>query len=272
MCRGPTAAIPIGEARHGLRRELRASNARPGPRSHRNVIGRTNPYTGLAYRDDPTIFAWELANEPRRYTDAWIDDTAAFIKSLDPNHLVTTGSEGTPPWEQQDFSTAHDGPDIDYGTVHIWPQNWDWYDPADPSTYAAAEDKARQFLLEHAAAAAELGKPLVLEEFGLARDPQPQGDPLDPASPTTYRDRFLAAMFAVVEASAASGGALAGDNLWAWSGAARPGDPWVGDPPHELAGWYSVYDSDDFHSGNYRRARRGAGWFRTAGSRCGATT
>jgi len=31
------------------------------------MIGHTNPYTGLKYRDDPTIFAWELANEPRRY-------------------------------------------------------------------------------------------------------------------------------------------------------------------------------------------------------------
>ncbi|MGB8981432.1 MAG: hypothetical protein WCC12_06125 [Anaerolineales bacterium] len=31
------------------------------------IIGHTNPYTGLKYRDDPTIFAWELANEPRRY-------------------------------------------------------------------------------------------------------------------------------------------------------------------------------------------------------------
>ncbi len=60
------------------------------------IINHTNPYTGLKYRDDPAIFSWELANEPRRYPLDWINDTAAYIKSLDPNHMVTTGSEGTP--------------------------------------------------------------------------------------------------------------------------------------------------------------------------------
>lgn len=208
------------------------------------LLQRTNPYTGLPYRDDPTIFAWELANEPRRYPQRWIDDTAAFIKSLDPNHLVTTGVEGALPWREQDFRAAHDGPDIDYATVHIWPQNWGWYDPERPASYESAEAKALAYLREHAAAAAGLGKPLVLEEFGLARDCEPLQDILDPASPTSYRDRFLAAMLAEVSASAAAGGPLAGSNVWAWSGAARPGDAWVGDPPHEEPGWYSIYDDD----------------------------
>jgi hexosaminidase len=208
------------------------------------LIKRTNPTTGLPYRDDPAIFAWELANEPRRYPQRWIDDTAAFIKTLDPNHLVTTGVEGELPWREQDFRAAHDGLDIDYATVHIWPQNWGWYDPQQPASYEAAEAKALAYLREHAAMAAELGKPLVLEEFGLARDYTPLADILDPASPTTLRDRFFTALFAEVSASAAAGGPLAGHNLWAWSGQARPGDPWVGDPPHEEPGWYSVYDSD----------------------------
>jgi hexosaminidase len=203
------------------------------------LVNRTNPYTGLPYRDDPTIFAWELANEPRRYPQSWIDDTAAFIKAQDPNHLVTTGVEGELPWREQDFRAAHDGPDIDYATVHIWPQNWGWYDPKRPASYQVAEAEALSYLRKHAAVAAALGKPLVLEEFGLARDWAPLADVLDPASPTTYRDRFLAAMVAEVSASAAAGGPLAGSNLWAWSGAARPGDP-----PHEEPGWYSIYDDD----------------------------
>lgn len=29
------------------------------------------------------------------------------------------------------------------------------------------------------------------------------------------------------------------NNFWHW-----PGDPWVGDPPHEEPRWYSLYDSD----------------------------
>ena len=42
-------------------------------------------------------------------------------------------------------------------------------------------------------------------------------------------------------------------NFWAWAGEGRPtqpggiwkaGEPFIGDPPHERQGWYSVYDGD----------------------------
>ena len=209
------------------------------------MIGHTNPYTGLKYRDDPTIFAWELANEPRRYPYSWIDETAAYIKSLDPNHLVTTGSEGTPPGEVQDFQRTHDGPNIDYATIHIWPQNWNWYDPQSPNTYEQAEQNALEYLRRHVFDMAVLNKPLVLEEFGLARDWEPVQDIYDSQSSTMYRDRFYKAMFTEVYDLVLKDGPMAGDNFWAWSGASRPGDNWLGDPPHETPGWYSVYDIDE---------------------------
>ena len=208
------------------------------------LISRTNPYTGRAYRDDPAVFSWELANEPRRYPQEWIDDTAAYIKSLDRNHLVTTGSEGAPPGEKQDFRQTHAGPDIDYATVHIWPQNWGWYDPQRPASYDGAELNARSYFRSFASDAAALGKPLVLEEFGLARDWEPRHNIYDVNAPTTYRDRFYATMFQEVYTSRSTGGPAAGDNFWAWAGLARPGYSWVGDPPHETPGWYSVYDID----------------------------
>lgn len=209
------------------------------------IINHVNPYTGLAYRDDPAVFAWELANEPRRYPYAWINNTAAFVKSLDPNHLVTTGSEGSPPGEKQDFQRTHDVPDIDYATVHIWPQNWGWYDPGNSSTYDRAEQYALEYLRRHVFDMAVLNKPLVLEEFGLARDWEPVHDIYDPASSTLYRDRFYKAMFSEVFDIIQKGGPLAGDNFWAWGGASRPGDIWLGDPPHETPGWYSVYNMDE---------------------------
>ena len=66
-----------------------------------HVVTHTNSVTKKRFVDDPTIMAWELANEPRPMRPAandaylkWINDTAAYIKSLDRNHLVTTGSEG----------------------------------------------------------------------------------------------------------------------------------------------------------------------------------
>lgn len=59
---------------------------------------------------------------------------------------------------------------IDYATLNIWPRNWGWFNPTKPETYAEAERKARQYFLQHAKEALALGKPLVLEEFGPARD------------------------------------------------------------------------------------------------------
>lgn len=210
------------------------------------VLARTNTLTGVRYTEDPTVFAWQLANEPRYYPDEWIDNTAAYIKSIDSNHLVTTGSEGQP--YGGDFLATHNGPEIDYTTCHIWPQNWGWYDPGDASTYAVAVSNALFYLSTHAAWSASLDKPLVLDEFGLARDrTAPLMDEYDPASPTGARDGFYDAMYTAVFSNALSGGALAGDNAWAWGGEGRPTNPaprWIGDPPHEIPGWYSVYDSD----------------------------
>ena len=210
----------------------------------RAMINHANPYTGLQYRDDPAIFSWELANEPRRYPIDWINNTAAYIKSLDPNHMVTTGSEGTPPGENQNFIQTHQGANIDYATIHIWPQNWGWYDPTSPDTYDNGEKLSIQYFQTHAVEAASLEKPLVLEEFGLARDWDPLHDIYNPNSPTTYRDRFYTAMFQQVFSAIRLGEPLAGANFWAWAGAARPGYPWIGDPPHETPGWYSVYNRD----------------------------
>lgn len=64
---------------------------------------RKNTITGITYRDDPTIFALELANEPRcndgyevsvglkpgTIIRAWVAEMAAYIRSLDPNHMVS---------------------------------------------------------------------------------------------------------------------------------------------------------------------------------------
>jgi mannan endo-1,4-beta-mannosidase len=205
------------------------------------IVNRENTITGIAYRDDPTIFAWELANEPRLYPIVWIDQTASFIKSLDPNHLVTTGSEGE---VGGPFVDTHEFESIDYTTLHIWPQNWEWFDPEKPDSYEEAEAQAVDYLIEHVEMASKLGKPLVLEEFGLARDWEETRDHHDPDAPTSLRDRFFARLFEEVYSSVSHGGPLTGDSLWAWSGQGRPGNPWLGDPPHERPGWYSVYDKD----------------------------
>ena len=205
------------------------------------VVNRVNKVTNRAYRDEPAIFAWELANEPRYYPDNWVGNTARFIRSLDANHLITVGSEGSVGGE---FVATHQSPFVDYTTIHIWPQNWAWYEPKEPESFAGAVRETLVYLNRHVAEAKQLGKPLVVEEFGLARDFEPLHDGYDPNAPTTLRDRFFTVILDAALDSVSTGGPIAGTNLWAWSGRARPGDAWVGDPPHEKPGWYSVYDRD----------------------------
>ena len=125
----------------------------------------------------PHIMAWQLANEPRTiiHTKAyrkWIEKTAALIKSLDPNHLVSIGSEGNAfvPFSRK-FTKEHRCPDIDYATMHIWVQNWNWYNPEKPErSFEKALRKAKRYLRRHVAIARQLQMPVVLEEFGIARD------------------------------------------------------------------------------------------------------
>ncbi len=55
------------------------------------VINRRNTLTGVAYRDDTAILAWETGNELKAPA-SWTSQVAAFIKSIDPNHLVIDGA------------------------------------------------------------------------------------------------------------------------------------------------------------------------------------
>jgi len=231
----------------------------------RAVVGRTNSITGRRYADDPAVMAWQLANEPRPAGSdavglrqmsaylAWINATARLIKSLDPNHLVSTGSEGTQGCIGRDDCVvqAHSSPDVDYVTAHIWPQNWSWADPKNlAGTWPTVEKNTRDYIAQQVAIAERLGKPLVIEEFGFPRD----GESYEPGSPTTFKDRFYSLIYGAVLDSVRAGGPIAGSNFWAWGGEGRsqhadhrfsPDDTsYAGDPPHEPQGWYSVFDVD----------------------------
>jgi mannan endo-1,4-beta-mannosidase len=57
------------------------------------LINRTNTCTGVKYKDDKAILAWETGNElVNPYS--WTREIAAYIKSLDTNHLVLEGTLG----------------------------------------------------------------------------------------------------------------------------------------------------------------------------------
>jgi mannan endo-1,4-beta-mannosidase len=231
----------------------------------RAVVGRRNTVTGRLYRDEPAILSWQLANEPRpggsdeagrRHMAAymkWIDGTARLIKAIDPNHMVSTGSEGTQGCinDVQCVVDAHSSPAVDYVNAHIWPQNWSWADPKDlPGTWPTVEKNTHDYIDQQLAVARRLNKPLVIEEFGFPRD----GGSFDPGTPTSWKDRFYQLIYSAVLDSTAKGGPLQGCNFWGWGGEGRAQHPdhhfvrgdtsYVGDPPHEPQGWYSVFDVD----------------------------
>jgi len=220
------------------------------------IINRTNSISKIPYTQDPTIMSWQLANEPRAIISnwkyrKWIKKTAAFIKQLDPHHLVSIGSEGNAfvPFARK-FIREHRIKNIDYATMHIWIQNWGWYNPMKPEkTFDKSLAKAKKYIQTHIRLSQKLGMPVVLEEFGIARDLENY----EPTSPTTYREHYYQEIFDLIYQSAKSGQPIAGANFWAWGGEGRPripkavwkaGDEFIGDPPFEYQGWYSVYDKD----------------------------
>lgn len=234
----------------------------------RYIVSRTNTVTGKPYSESPAIMAWELANEPRAFardsvTKAcfaeWVEAQAKLIKSLDSNHLVTTGSEGIEGCEEDSalFRKIHAFPEIDYICIHIWPYNWRWLGPASgPLTNGLAKNgetsvvdsvpfasrMTRAYMDRCWDVVKELNKPMVLEEFGYPRD----GYRIELNSTTQGRDSYYEYAFSLMDE-----GKLQGCCFWAWGGYAQPKhvrwqrwDDYVGDPAQEEQGLNAVFASD----------------------------
>ncbi len=224
-----------------------------------DIVTRTNSLSGERYIDDPTIFSWQISNEPRCFNPdnkeafaKWIGSTAKLIRSLDPNHMISTGSEGSHGCEGdiELFEKIHSFDEISYLNIHIWPKNWSWIDPSDmASTIDKAKQNTTEYIANHIEVAQRLGKPIALEEFGFPRD----GMLFTLDTPTTYRDQYYQFVFDAVINSADNSGLLGGCNFWGWGGNITPsdeslfwrkGDPYCGDPAQEEQGLNSVFTSD----------------------------
>ena len=152
---------------------------------------RTNSITKRQYRDDPTIMAWNLANEARAKGKSkedmrrWIEASCEYLKKKAPNHLVAVGYEGFSDdsrrrdadfmnpgkgggrWagrEGQDFlSQVVESSCVDYAGIHVWPDAWDVETP----------EFQKQFILNRAKLV-NGKKPFVLEEFGIIVGKSPE--------------------------------------------------------------------------------------------------
>src|SRR2546429_787074 len=57
------------------------------------LLNHKNSYSGITYKDDPTIMAWETGNELSAPTN-WVQNISSYIKSIDANHLIVDGNSG----------------------------------------------------------------------------------------------------------------------------------------------------------------------------------
>uniref|UniRef100_A0ACD5WCB8 Uncharacterized protein n=1 Tax=Avena sativa TaxID=4498 RepID=A0ACD5WCB8_AVESA len=195
----------------------------------KTVLTRVNTVTGVAYKDDPAIFGWELMNEPRcnaeptgALVQSWVEEMSPYLKTIDGNHLVTPGLEGfygdgaheskeLNPWGiyyGTNYIATHRAPGIDFATIHLYPDVWLWGTTADQRARFF-----RNWTASHVRDTdAHLGVPLLVTEYGkfLWVDQDADGG----ENATARRDRFLGTVLDAIYESASGGGPLVGGAFW----------------------------------------------------------
>ncbi|XP_052619816.1 mannan endo-1,4-beta-mannosidase 4-like [Lactuca sativa] len=188
----------------------------------KTILTRRNSITGVDYKDDSTIFAWELMNEPRcqsdlsgKFLQEWIVEMAAEIKSIDKNHLLEIGLEGfygeSMPEKKQnnpgyevgtDFITNNGVNNVDFATIHLYPDQW----------VPGASDEARAKFVEKWINAhiedcdSILRKPLLIAEFG--KSSWSSGYTVE------ARDEYFGGIFNTAYESARNRGSCSGTTFW----------------------------------------------------------
>ncbi|XP_058209043.1 mannan endo-1,4-beta-mannosidase 2-like [Rhododendron vialii] len=191
----------------------------------KTLLTRKNTITGIQYKDDPTIFGWELINEPRCQTDPsgdtlqnWIEEMSMFVKSIDKKHLLTVGLEGFYGPKSPKKSTVNPGDwaadlgsdfirnsqisTIDFASVHIYPDHW-FHDQE-------LEEKLKyikKWTVSHIEDCdAELKKPVMFTEFGLSN--------LNKDFKPSQRDQFYKVIYDIIYKSAKRKKSGAGSFVW----------------------------------------------------------
>ncbi|XP_057973788.1 mannan endo-1,4-beta-mannosidase 5-like [Malania oleifera] len=189
----------------------------------KKILTRLNTITHVAYKDDSTIMAWELMNEPRCQVDAsgktlttWTQRMASYLKSIDNKHLLEIGLEGfygnsTPGKTQYnpqgglfgtDFVANNQIKEIDFTTIHAYPN--DWLPGANNSSQMAFVQ--RWMTIHSMDSNAILKKPLVFAEFGKSKK--------EAGYNTHMRDSYLSAIYTTIYKDASKGGPMAGGLVW----------------------------------------------------------
>lgn len=156
---------------------------------------------------------------PGKIVKDWVWEMAAYVKSVDAKHLVSTGEEGyrsdgeTPPphlnwinggWKGVDFVGNIACPNIDFATVHIYPDNWkvEAWEESGGKTWI--EDT---IMADRARIAFAQNKPIIMEEYGMWQGYGPsRGQILDQLQNAANRLGYGAALVWAVYAWPVGGG------------------------------------------------------------------
>ena len=147
------------------------------------LLNRTNTFNGIKYKDDGTIFSWEIMNEgdnPSKNFNViknWYEELSSFIRSIDQNHLITTGEIGYDiyPHLYSDVDLMYNGShflvngskgtsfyensllrNIDYTSFHSYPNGW-----------GLSAKAGKTWIKDHYKIAELFNKPSLLGEFGI---------------------------------------------------------------------------------------------------------
>ncbi|KAJ0979186.1 hypothetical protein J5N97_014660 [Dioscorea zingiberensis] len=191
----------------------------------KNMLTRVNTFNNVTYKDDPTIFAWELMNEPRCLADPsgdrlqeWIEEMAYHVKSIDRKHLLEIGVEGFygPSTQERlqenpnnfagqvgtDFIRNHQALGIDFASVHVYPDAW--LSNVISDSYLGFVKSWMESHMEDAEKV--LGMPVVFGEFGVSSK--------DEKFNQTFRDEFIDTVYKTLLNSTRKGGSGGGSLIW----------------------------------------------------------
>ncbi|KAI3946310.1 hypothetical protein MKW98_010434 [Papaver atlanticum] len=188
----------------------------------KKVLTRFNTITKVVYKDDPTIMAWELMNEPRCQADTsgktvqgWVQEMATYTKSIDNKHLLEIGMEGfygdSMPEKKQnnpgyqvgtDFISNNLIKEIDFATIHAYPDIW----LSGQNDYAQLGFVQKWMSSHWEDSKTILRKPLVFSEFGRSSK--------DPGYTLSARDEYMKAVYDSIDNLARSGGTIGGGLVW----------------------------------------------------------
>lgn len=125
-----------------------------------HILNHVNTYTGVAYKDDPTIFGWMDCNgcaaAPYATANAWVTTISSYVKSIDHNHLFIDNGG----------ATSLTIPDVDVYATEVYPHWYDYYGLPTATTLAEKDTNMTAYVEQSAAAATAAGKAWMLSEYG----------------------------------------------------------------------------------------------------------